>query len=321
MSENLTESRYLTIDNGRGLQGTFSSIGAGIYSLTLDNKPLILSPSDKNVFLNSEQCFGKTLGRVAGRISNKLNINYHEYDLVENEPGICLHGGLKESLTFKDFDSIIVTRSDKTYVMFNYTSPNLEAGFPANVKITITYTLLHDEDGLRIDFIAQSDDDTILSLSNHMYFNFFNSIDVNNYSLMINASKYGASKNGTKLIDHFKAVPDFLDFREPSLIKEKLGSGNKAKPMDDVFLFDKTSISQPQIVLENDSLKLECFTDYEACNIYLDDTMSDIEFTNGINKKKRRAIAIEPQCSPLSPFILKPGSIYHYHAIYRFTRK
>ena len=321
MCENLTESRYLTIDNGRGLQGTFSSVGAGVYSLTLDGKPLILSPVDKNVFLNSEQCFGKTLGRVAGRISSDLNINSHRYKLVESEPGICLHGGLKKSLTFKDFDPIIVTRSDKTYVLFNYISPDLEAGFPATVKVTVTYTLLHDEDTLRIDFIAQSDDDTILSLSNHMYFNFFNSADVNNYSLMVNASKCGASKNGTLLVDHYKSVPDYLDFREPSLIKYKLGIGNKAKPLDNLFLFDKLSISQPQIVLESDALKLECFTDYEACNIYLDDTMSDVDFTIGANKKKRRAIAIEPQCSPLAPFILKPGLIYHYHIIYRFTRK
>ena len=319
MEKRISESRYLTLDNGRGLQGTFSSLGAGVYSLTFDGKPLILTPIDKSVYLNSDQLFGKTLGRVAGRIPDTLNINYHTYQLEENEPGVCLHGGLYDSLSFKEFEPIIVTRSDKTYVMFKYNSSHLEAGFPGNVKITVTYTFLHDEDSLKIEYDAQSDEDTILSLSNHMYFNFFGSENLNDYSLMVNASKYGALKKDSKMIDHFKSVPEYLDFRDASLIKNKLNKSDKS--LDNTFLFDKLGTNGPQIILEDEKIRLECFTDYEAANIYLDNSLTDVKFTAADNLKMRRAIAIEPQHSPLQPFVLKPGMTYHSTIIYRFTKK
>lgn len=325
MAEKISESRYLTIDNGRGLQGTFSSIGAGIYSLTLDGKPLLLTPVDKEVYLNSDRFFGKTLGRVAGRIPSKLNLNFHTYQLPENEPGVCLHGGLKESLSFKNFRTIIVTREDKTYVIFRYISSDSEAGFPGKVTVTITYILPHDEDALVVDYEATSDDDTILSLSNHMYFNFFGTENVNDYTLQVRASKVGSFKKGTELIEKAKIVTPDLDFTSPAVLKDKLDTLDKSvsgrKGLDYTFLFDRNDSVDPQIVLENDELRMEVITDYPAANIFVDDSKSDIEFTNGVKPVARRAIAIEPQCFPLEPFLLKPSRSYHYSVTYRFTRK
>ncbi len=316
MAKRITDSRFVTLNNGLGLKGTFTSVGAGVYSLSLDGVPLILTPRSHKTYLNSEQFFGKTLGRVAGRIPCTLNLDYFSYKLNENEPGVCLHGGVLDSLSFKDFDSIIVTRPDATYIIFDYVSPDKEAGFPGNVKLTITYSFPHDENTLRIKYQASSDSATILSLSNHMYFNFGDE-SVENYKLQVNASKCGVMEKNSKLIERFKAVPEYLDFRDASVIKEKLP---KSKSIDDTYLFDNIDSSIPQVVLESDKIKLECFTTYEAVNIYIDDSMSDVKFTNRVGIK-RRAIAIEPQMSPITPFLLRPGVEYRQTVSFKFNKK
>ena len=51
-----------------------------------------------------------------------------------------------------------------------YQSVDGEQGFPGNLDVTVKYTLT-DSNELAIDYFAITDKDTIVSLSNHSYFN------------------------------------------------------------------------------------------------------------------------------------------------------
>ena len=51
-----------------------------------------------------------------------------------------------------------------------YLSPDGEMGFPGDLTVTVRYTL-HLENKLRIQYSAVTDQETIVNLTNHTYFN------------------------------------------------------------------------------------------------------------------------------------------------------
>lgn len=58
---------------------------------------------NENDFIKSNHYFGKTVGRVANRISNDLLIDGVKYHFENNEGNTVIHGGLN-GVSFKNFD-------------------------------------------------------------------------------------------------------------------------------------------------------------------------------------------------------------------------
>lgn len=48
--------------------------------------------------------------------------------------------------------------------------PDGECGFPGQAAVTVTYSL-SEEGGLKLDYYATCDKDTVMNLTNHAYFN------------------------------------------------------------------------------------------------------------------------------------------------------
>ncbi|MFA6829791.1 MAG: hypothetical protein WCR67_03725 [Bacilli bacterium] len=319
--------RMLVVSNGLDLVASFSAIGAGIKSLTYKGQPVILEPADIETYFNSSHLYGKTLGRVAGRIKNNFVVHGKPCKVADNENGqnICLHGDCQNSLSFKKFDVFVANKPEGNYVIFTYTSPDGEAGFYGNVDFKITYFLPFDRNEIIVRQKALSDMDTPISLSTHMYFNLGNDENVNDYTLQVNASKYGSFKKGTKLINGIVKVPSYLDYRQESRLGDKLDELKEAIPeyetFDHFLKFNTTDSTIPQITLSNGKIKLEVLTDYEGANFYVDTSMSEEEFTNAPHLRYRRAIAIEPQRSlyPFDEVVENAGMRYSYFATYRFS--
>lgn len=319
-------SRSLVVRNGLDLEAKFSTIGAGLIGLTYKGTPVILQPKSLEVFNESNHYYGKTLGRVAGRIPSHFSIGRHEYDVISNEPnGVNCHSSGIESLSFKKWNVYIANKPQGNFVIFTYISKDGESGFPGDVEFKVTYFLPANKNEIQVFQKARSSQDTPISMSFHPYFNLGGEKDINNYTLQINASKYGVFKDGTLLIKEIGDIPSYLDFRKPSKIKGKMDKIVKTIPfpgtIDHFFLFDDKNVEQPQIILSNGKTKLEVLTDYEGTNIYVDCSKSDEEFVNGDNLLDRRAIAIEPQNNriPFSSIILKAGQKYSHFMTYRFS--
>ncbi len=318
-------SGFLKMHNDKGLEGVFSTLGAGCYSLTLHGKPLILQPKDVETYLSSPQFFGKTLGRVAGRIPETIHIIDEDYKVLADKKGICLHGGELESLSFRNFKSEVFPNKDEDSIVFVYVSPDGECGFPGNLEVRITYAMPRTENALIITQEFRTTKETWVSLSNHIYWNFFGDENVNDYTLMVNAGHYGVFKKGTQLVVDEAAVPECLDFQTPALLKEKLDRIEKEIPeigtLDHAFRFHTAAHDEPQVVLESKDLRLECRTDYNGLNLYVDTSMTDVEFANRPGLKKRRAIAIEPQLFPTDSKLVVPGITYKHVIRYDIKTK
>jgi aldose 1-epimerase len=122
--------------------------------------------------------FGETIGRVANRIGNsEFQLNGKTYKLHANEGANHLHGG-KQGWGKKQFKGPQpVNRNGKEAVLFTYTSPDGEEGYPGTVELKVWYTVYkEDAEGLsktvleteyEAQLVGDEVEETILNVTNH----------------------------------------------------------------------------------------------------------------------------------------------------------
>ena len=85
---------FIQVSNKLGLEVTLCSLGAAIFSISFLDDFMTYNPKNTQEFLRENVYHGKTIGRVAGRITgNKIVIDGKTYTLDANENGNVLHGG------------------------------------------------------------------------------------------------------------------------------------------------------------------------------------------------------------------------------------
>lgn len=115
--------------------------------------------------------FGAIIGRTCNRISEgKIILNGNEYQLPVNNGPNSLHGGL---IGFdKRFWNGNVVSQDPPSVCFTLVSADQEQGYPGEIEIICTYTLIDNE--VIIDTLASlcgdQEQETIVNLTAHPYF-------------------------------------------------------------------------------------------------------------------------------------------------------
>lgn len=307
---------FIEVKNEGKLSAIFSNFGAGVFRLRYDNKPLILEFEDKEKWLYCKQFYGKTLGRVAGRIRCNGEIDGEPYSLVETSDNYSLHGGYTNSLSFKPWKYKVKEYKNRIDVIFEIKSKDLENGFPGDCKIRVTYQLFNNNN-FKIVYKAKTSTKTLVNLSNHNYYNFFNSKDVSDYVLKVNASNYGEIDE-TIFITSTEKMPWYLDFERATKLNGRLNYIEKhvpVKTIDNTFVFNSIIKNKPQAILKNKDCKLSLYTDYPAMNIFCDDLHEPIKFTqfDEINNG-RRALALEPQLYNFDTksLVLRKGETYSH---------
>ena len=122
--------------------------------------------------LQADGYFNSIIGRVCNRIGNsKFVLNNKEYNLFPNTPPDHLHGG-KEGFNKKIW-KLNDIKKEKNCIRctLSYLSKNLEENYPGNLQCKTTYEFNNNNEILII-FEASSDEDTIVNLTNHNYWNF-----------------------------------------------------------------------------------------------------------------------------------------------------
>ncbi|MBQ8599212.1 MAG: galactose mutarotase [Oscillospiraceae bacterium] len=171
---NLSDGReavLYTITNETGASVSLTNYGAAVVSLNVPDKDGKLV----DVVLGCDNAADQeaqtaSLGAVPGRVANRIakgifELNGQTYHLYVNNGPNHLHGG-KEGFDRKLWNHSV--QEDK--VVFSRLSPDGEEGYPGNLLVKVSYSL--DEDNqLLIEFHALSDQDTVLNLCNHAYFN------------------------------------------------------------------------------------------------------------------------------------------------------
>ena len=123
-----------------------------------------------DAYRESNPYFGAIIGRVANRVAEgTFSLNGETYTLATNNGPNHLHGG---DVGFDQKVWSAKTRMSEAgpSLILNYTSPDGEEGYPGTLNVTVIYTLTND-DVLRFETVATTDQITPVNLTNHTYWN------------------------------------------------------------------------------------------------------------------------------------------------------
>ncbi|MFA5235698.1 MAG: aldose epimerase family protein [Bacilli bacterium] len=318
-----------TLENETGLKLVLTNFGAAVISLAVPDREgrrqnVTLTYADMDNFYHSEQFFGKTIGRTAGRIPNSILKIGHDTFALESAFGKhTLHGG-RQSLAFKLFAFKLVEFGAETKVHFHYISPFGEGGYPGQVAFDVFYTVYDDRNEVLIEYGAATDFPTPINLTNHAYFNLTGdpSKPVLDHVLKMNAPVFFEIDEElilkrplpvTKVMDFRNGIPLGRHIEDPSL------QASRAFGYDHTFKTDQGSITA--ILCDPTSgRRMTISSDYPAVNVYTDNYPSQKPLDGAPSDHRYAGVAIEPEFVPIDvpSYTVTPEDGYRHYIRWSF---
>ena len=194
------------------LTASFSDYGATFVSLVDKSTGIdvLLGFDSIEGYINHDAHIGGFIGRTANRIKDAaFELNGVRYEIQKNNNGNNLHGGTD------GFDRVMyeVTEQENA-VIFHRLSPDGEMGYPGNLDVKVTYTLLDDGVEMKAEGKAM-DQDTLFAMTNHNYYNLDGSNTILNHKVMIPAETYlEDTEDGVSHLPFLSVEGTAFDFRQ-----------------------------------------------------------------------------------------------------------
>jgi aldose 1-epimerase len=217
------------LDSGDGLRVRVMTYGATLMSVETADRlgqwdNLVTTCPDLDAWLRCGSFFGSTVGRFANRIARgKFEIDGRAFQLATNNGPNHLHGGPngfdKQNWRGETFQSEMAAG-----VRFRWRSPAGDEGYPGNLDVVAIYQVEKSRK-LTTAYGAQTDQTTIVNLTNHAYWNLagHDSGSIQDQELLLAAQQALAVDDG--LIptgDLLDVAGTPLDFRQPTPIGRHL---------------------------------------------------------------------------------------------------
>jgi len=332
-------AELFTLRNAKGVEVRLTNYGGIVTSwLVPDRRGLmgdvVLGYDNLDGYLKATPYFGALVGRCCNRIAKgRFTINGVTRQLAINNPPNSLHGGLR------GFDKVLWDAKpsltpDGPAVELSYLSPDGEEGFPGNLRVKAVYTLTVDN-GLRLDFTATTDQDTVVNLTHHSYFNLAGRGDVLNHAVQINADNItpvDATLIPTGRLQDVTGTP--FDFRRPAAIGARIEENDEQLKFgggyDHNFVPNKPANKLAVVarVTERTSGRaLEVLSTQPGVQFYtgnfLDGTITG---KGGWVYQRRNGFCLETQHFPdainhpnFPSVVLQPGQTYRHSILWRFS--
>lgn len=278
------------LENEQGIRAEFLNYGCILRQLwiplregTLVN---IVHGLDSVADYESDKCcFGAFIGRFANRIRDaRFSLNGREYQLTVNDGANYLHGCWHKKVFTASMLNASTLQEASQGIVFQYHSPDGEDGFPGNVDVTVTY-ILDDDNILHMNYEAVSDQDTVMNLTNHSYFNLGAG-----QTVQVNADQYLEIDEKT-IIPTGRILPvsepAVMDLRQPKDLEQAAPSLGF---YDNCYILnhEEGAGSKPDVVLTapGRGISMEVYTREPAVQIYSGNPVG---------------VAVEPQMYPCGP--------------------
>jgi len=326
-----------TFENKNGVVMEVSDFGATLYSLLVPDKDgnlcdVVLGYDDPIGYEGpSGTFFGATVGRNANRIcKGKFTLNGKEYQLDINNASNNLHSGLD----FYSFRIWNVKETTENSITFSLHSPDGDQGYPGALNIDVKYTLTEDN-AVQIDYYGVPEEDTIINMTNHSYFNLNGhaSGPITNHLIWVDADAFTRADEEsipTGEITPVEGTP--MDFRVKKEVGRDIDADYEAlifgKGYDHNWCLNNSGKFAKVAELNADisGITLEVYTDLPGVQVYTANFVENEVGKQGIVYNKRQGICFETQYYPdainhdnFEGPVCKAGEVYKTTTVYKFV--
>jgi len=231
----------------------------------------------------------------------------------------------------------IVEGDSESGVVFTYTSPDGEEGFPGTLSCKVSY-FLNENNEIRIEYLATTDKPTIVNLTNHSYFNLSGCTkNILDHKIRINADHYlplDKSLMPTGDVALVEGTP--MDLRKSCAVGQNLKDspdfdqfviGNAGFDASWVLNSSDSEYKQGAVVQdENSGIILEASTTCPTLQFYTGNFLDGVKGKKGIAYEKNFGLCLETQLytdainQPKFPTIcLYPGQEWNQKTKFTFS--
>lgn len=331
-----------TLGNG-SMEVDIITYGGIITSLRIPDKQgnvqdVVLGFDSLSEYIANNPYFGALIGRYGNRIANAtFNLDGVDYELVANNGPNHLHGGTK------GFDKVVWTASefeneDAFGIKLTYLSADGEEGYPGNLEVTVTYSLLQDNT-LEVLYEAVTDKKTVVNLTQHTYFNLSADFSkpILDHEVSINADQYLPVDETLIPLGELASVEGTpFDFRASKKIGNEIDADNeqikRGLGYDHCWVLNEQDQGMRSVATAyhaGSGRQLEVLSDEPGVQFYtgnfLDGTLTA---KGGGTYAQRTGFCLETQHYPDSPnqeqfpsVVLEPGDKYSTKTAFKFTTK
>lgn len=290
-----------TLTSETGCQAEVLDYGATIRSI------LVPDPSGRLVdvalgydtleeYMGQNGSLGATVGRFANRIAKgQFTLHGRDYQLVCNDGPNHLHGGAV-GFERRKWDCEETAQG----LRFSYRSPDGEDGYPGTLLVRVDMRWVEGS-SLELCYEAFAEQDTILNLTNHTYFNLSGQGDVLNHRVQINAETFLENDENCLPTGRILPVGDTaMDFRWERAIGEAVDSSEpcvkRSQGYDSNFLLcgrQAASVWSPE-----SGISMTVETDQPGMQLYSANFLTPRAGKNGARYGLRSGLCLETQHYP-----------------------
>lgn len=330
------ETTLYTLENQNGMRISVADYGATLVNVLVPDQEgrltdVVLGYDDVSGYEAGDKFFGAIVGRVANRIGGaSFKLNGKTYKLAANDHGNNLHSGMD----FYSKRMWTVLEYGKDHIVLSLDSPDGDQGYPGKVTIRVSYTLTDDNE-IKIHYHAIPEEDTLINMTNHSYFNLSgqDTGTVLNQEVWINADAYteaDAESIPTGEIVSVEGTP--MDFRQKKTLGKDVDADYQALRFGGGYdhnwvLNGSGSRKAAEMSSADTGITMEVYTDLPGMQMYCGNFLEGDRGKGGASYEKRSAVCFETQYFPdavhkdhFAGPVVKAGQVYDTETVYKFSQ-
>ncbi|MEQ9219796.1 MAG: aldose epimerase family protein [Cyclobacteriaceae bacterium] len=324
--------RIFTLQNG-DVTVKILNYGAVIQSLLAPDSQgnladIILGYDTFDPYISNPTFMGAVAGRYANRIASAtFELDGKRYNLARNNGPNSLHGGVNKPLHQVWWEPWTI---DDHTLELTHKSAAMDDGFPGNVIFKITYSLSKKNE-LSIHYQAETNEPTVINLTNHSYFNLSGkNQSIYDHELIIHSPEILKLNDHQIPINFMPVAGTPFDFRRPKPVGRDINADNEQLKIGNGY--DVNWVVNPEMTQKkhvaslshpSTGRKLDVYTSEPGIQVY---TANYLDHTGkgGLHYQKHYGICLETQHYPDSPnrpefpsTVLRPGEIFRSETIFQ----
>lgn len=333
-----TEVFLYSLANSNGMKAVLTDLGARLVRLYVPDKngnlrDVVLGNDTVQAYENIENFYGATVGRNANRIAGaEFCLNGTVYSLAANDNKNNLHSN-PNGYHVRVWEANLGDNELGDCVTFSLFSPDGDQGYPGNLEVSVTYTLT-EENALMIHYRAVGDQNTIVNLTNHSFFNLngHESGSIINHQVWMDADYFTKADAESIPTGELVAVKDTpMDFTALRRVGDAIDSDYEAIVFGKGYDHNWVLNNQEEFELvaraigDQSGIEMEVYTDLPGMQLYTGNFIDHEAGKDGVIYEKRDGICFETQYFPdaihhsnfASP-VRKAGEEYETTTVYKF---